>query len=77
MAMAGATTYEQPKPKIMPQEIERPTYEEDPAAIFNIEKTVGRYVPEQQENINIEPIQTEMVSVPAGGVCPRKRRWIA
>jgi formylglycine-generating enzyme required for sulfatase activity len=55
-----------PKPKLNPQEIKRPTYEEDPAAIFHLETTVARYIPEEKEVINLDPIQTEMVSIQGG-----------
>jgi len=62
----ATATLAPPKPKIQPQEIERPTYEEDPAAIFQLESTVARYIPQEKEVKNVEPIQTEMVTIQGG-----------
>ena len=56
----------EPKPVLNPGEINRPTYEEDPASIFHLETTVARYIPVENEIRNIEPILTEMAIVPGG-----------
>ncbi|HPE85626.1 MAG TPA: SUMF1/EgtB/PvdO family nonheme iron enzyme, partial [Chlamydiales bacterium] len=52
-----------PQPVLAKGEISRPTYEEDPGAIFQADTTVAPYKPEQPEHIDIEPIQTEMVVI--------------
>ncbi len=57
---------EEPKPVLNPKEITRPVYEEDPGAVFNLETTVARYIPQKNEVHDIEPIQTDMVIVPGG-----------
>jgi len=62
----GAAVMAVPKPKLAPQKIERPTYEEDPAAIFNLETTVARYVPSKKETTDVSPIMSEMVMIPEG-----------
>jgi|JI10StandDraft_1071094.scaffolds.fasta_scaffold04644_6 formylglycine-generating enzyme required for sulfatase activity len=54
------------KPDLKPQEIKRPEYDPDPAAAFQIDSTVARYVPQEKEIKNIEPIQTEMEVIKAG-----------
>jgi len=54
------------QPVIRPQKLERPTFEKDPGAIFQTEKTVARYTPQPIEHADLEPIQTEMVIIPAG-----------
>ncbi len=54
------------KPDLKPQEIKRPEYDPDPAAAFHIDSTVARYVPQEEEVKNIEPIQTEMEVVKEG-----------
>lgn len=61
-----AASSEMPKPLLNPQEIVRPQYEPDPAAIFQKELQVSRYSPKQVEVQEIEPILTEMVVVPGG-----------
>lgn len=52
-----------PKPAIKEREIARPSYEDDPGAIFQTESSVAPYKPEQQESIDVEPIQSEMVII--------------
>lgn len=54
------------KPDLKPQEIKRPEYDPDPAAAFQVDSTVARYVPIEKEIKDIEPIQTEMEVVKAG-----------
>ncbi|MDN3506362.1 MAG: bifunctional serine/threonine-protein kinase/formylglycine-generating enzyme family protein [Simkaniaceae bacterium] len=54
------------RPKLQPQEIARPQYEPDPAAIFQVDKTVAIYTPTKTEPKEIEPILTEMVVVEGG-----------
>lgn len=55
-----------PKPVLKPTEIKRPSYDEDPAAIFQLESTVARYIPKEKEVSEVEPILTEMIVVPGG-----------
>ncbi len=62
----GNSSMEEPKPVLNPGEIKRPTYEEDPGAVFNLETTVARYIPKKSESHDIDPIQTEMVVLPGG-----------
>ncbi len=54
------------KPVINPQQIDRPTYEPDPGAIFQREMQVSRYEPKKVEVKEVEPILTEMVVVSGG-----------
>lgn len=54
------------KPDLKPQEIKRPEYDPDPAAAFQVDSTVARYVPIEKEIKDIEPIQTEMEVIKAG-----------
>ncbi|MCB1107324.1 MAG: SUMF1/EgtB/PvdO family nonheme iron enzyme [Chlamydiia bacterium] len=54
------------KPVLKPQEIKRPEYDPDPAAAFHVDSTVARYVPQEEEVKNIEPIQTDMVVIEGG-----------
>lgn len=56
----------QAKPVLKPKEITRPTFEADPGAIFQIEKTVAPYKPKPQEDEEIEPMLIDMVVIPAG-----------
>ncbi len=57
---------EVPKPVLRPQEIARPEYEPDPAAIFQRDTHVSHYTPNKVEVREIEPILTEMVVIPGG-----------
>lgn len=54
------------KPMIKPQEIARPQYESDPAAVFQRDLHVSHYTPTKVEENEIEPLLTEMVVVPGG-----------
>lgn len=54
------------KPLLKPKEITRPSFEVDPGAIFQAETIVAPYKPKPQEEKEIEPLQTEMVIIPAG-----------
>ncbi|NGX37946.1 MAG: Serine/threonine-protein kinase pkn1 [Chlamydiae bacterium] len=54
------------RPKLKPQEIKRPEYEPDPAAVFQTDKTVAIYTPKKAEVKEVEPILTEMVVVEGG-----------
>jgi formylglycine-generating enzyme required for sulfatase activity len=66
-APAAATSSESPmKPVLRPQEISRPEYEPDPAAIFQRDTHVSHYTPVKAENREIEPLLTEMVVIPGG-----------
>jgi len=51
------------KPVIRTTELERPQTDLDPAAAFNIDKTVQFYVPERKEAKNIQPLMTEMTVI--------------
>lgn len=54
------------KPVIKPTEVQRPTYEEDPSAVFTLESTVARYIPQEKEKKEVEPILTEMSMIQGG-----------
>jgi formylglycine-generating enzyme required for sulfatase activity len=54
------------KPVLRPQEIARPEYEPDPAAIFQRDTHVSHYTPSKTEIPEIEPLLTEMVIIPGG-----------
>lgn len=56
----------QPKPVLKPQEIARPEYETDPAAVFQRDMHVSHYTPNKVEVKEIEPLLTEMVVIPGG-----------
>jgi formylglycine-generating enzyme required for sulfatase activity len=58
------------KPVIRVAELERPTTDPDPSAIFNIDTNVKFYQPENKEVKNIQPLLTDMVVV-QGGVFKR------
>lgn len=62
-AIKNTVAMSKPQPVLAKGEIVRPTYEEDPGAIFQTETTVAPYKPAQQEHIDIEPLQTEMVVI--------------
>ena len=55
-----------PKPVILPQQIDRPTYDPDPGAIFQKELNVSYYQPKKVEIKEVEPLLTEMVIIPGG-----------
>jgi formylglycine-generating enzyme required for sulfatase activity len=54
------------KPLLKPQELKRPEYEPDPAAVFQIDHTVAKYTPKQQEAKEVKPLLTEMVVIEGG-----------
>lgn len=54
------------KPKIKPQELKRPEFDEDPGAIFQKEYTVAQFRPKPAEVKNLDPILTEMVVIKGG-----------
>lgn len=54
------------KPVLKPQEIQRPTYDPDPATVFQKDLTVSRYQPTKVEFKDIDPLLTEMVVIPGG-----------
>ncbi len=56
----------QVKPLLKPKEIMRPSFDADPAAIFQIDTTIATYKPTPHEEKEIEPLQTEMSVVPGG-----------
>lgn len=57
---------EAPKPVLKPQEIARPEYEPDPAAVFQRDTHVSHYTPNKVEVREIDPLLTEMVVIPGG-----------
>lgn len=57
---------DKPKPIIKPQEITRPEYDPNPAAIFQKELNVSFYKPKEVEIKEVEPILTEMTIIPSG-----------
>jgi formylglycine-generating enzyme required for sulfatase activity len=54
------------KPALRPQEISRPSFDADPAAVFQIDTTIATYKPKPQEEKEISPLLTEMVVIPGG-----------
>lgn len=64
--LQGAAQTSARRPILKPQEIVRPEYEQDPGAIFQQEKVVGRYQAEPVENIEVEPVLTEMTVINGG-----------
>lgn len=66
VAETPPATEEDLKPLLKPQEIARPEYETDPAAIFQRDTLVSHYVPKKVEIKEIEPILTEMIVIPGG-----------
>ena len=55
-----------PKLILKPGEIVRPQFDADPAAIFQIETTVGKYLPKVEEEKDSQPIFTDMVIIKGG-----------
>lgn len=51
------------KPVIKPTELARPEFIADPAALFVVDTTVGRYQPKEEEKRSIEPLLTDMLIV--------------
>lgn len=54
------------RPLLRPKEIVRPSFDADPAAIFQVDSTVAPYRPKSAAPKEIEPLLTEMAIVPAG-----------
>ena len=54
------------KPDLKPCEIKRPEYHPDPAAVFQVDPIVARYIPKEQEIKHIEPIHTQMKVIEGG-----------
>lgn len=62
------------KPFLHSTQLERPTHDPDPAAVFSSEMTVQQYNPEiKREYTSVEPLQTDMVVI-EGGVFVRGSR---
>ncbi len=55
-----------PRLQLKPREINRPKFEQDPGAVFQIENAIIRYQPEAKENKEISPIDTKMVIMGGG-----------
>ncbi len=54
------------KPVLHHATLERPVHDPDPASVFQVDPTVKQYTPERNENIEIEPIHTEMLVIEGG-----------
>lgn len=65
-APANIPFKETPRPILKPQEILRPQFEADPGAIFQAELSIGRYHPVKAEERDVEPLESEMIMIPAG-----------
>ncbi|MBP9841817.1 MAG: SUMF1/EgtB/PvdO family nonheme iron enzyme [Simkaniaceae bacterium] len=64
--VSSMVRFAQPKPIIRPAEIERPSYDPDPAAAFKIETAVTKFKPQEEPVPYLEPIQAEMILIPGG-----------
>lgn len=64
-ALSSATLL---KPVLKAQELQRPSFDADPGAVFQIDTTISQYkpLPRHQESNQIEPLFTEMVVLPEG-----------
>ncbi len=51
------------QPIIKPVELARPEFIADPAALFIVDTTVGRYQPKEEEKRSSEPLRTDMVII--------------
>ena len=54
------------KPVLKAQELIRPTFDPDPAQIFHADHVIAPYRPKEKEQIDIMPIQTDMVVIQQG-----------
>lgn len=54
------------KPVLHHATLERPVHDPDPASVFQVDPNVKQYTPEQKENLDIEPIHSEMVVIEGG-----------
>src|SRR5207245_1138613 len=54
------------RPIIRTTQIERPTTDPDPAAVFLIDTSVKVYTPERKEVKNVQPLLTDMIVVEGG-----------
>ncbi|MFS8563111.1 MAG: serine/threonine protein kinase [Rhabdochlamydiaceae bacterium] len=61
--LSPKSSQDAPKPILKPGEIVRPQFDADPAAIFQLETTVAKYLPKPQEHKEIEPLLTDMVII--------------
>jgi formylglycine-generating enzyme required for sulfatase activity len=67
MALSKAlTATAQIKPVLKPKEIARPSFDADPGAIFQTESVVATYIPEPQEEKEVEPLLPDMVVIQEG-----------
>lgn len=64
--VSSMVRFAQPKPLIRPTEIQRPSYDPDPAAAFKIESAVTKFKPQEEPVQHLEPIQAEMILIPGG-----------
>jgi len=61
-----ASTPHLARPHLKPQELIRPSFEPDPGAVFQIDTTIGRYLPKEEKPKEICPLMTEMVIISGG-----------
>jgi formylglycine-generating enzyme required for sulfatase activity len=54
------------KPVLQHATLERPIHDPDPASVFVVDPTVKQYTPERTENLEVEPIHTDMVVIEGG-----------
>ncbi|MBS4168567.1 bifunctional serine/threonine-protein kinase/formylglycine-generating enzyme family protein [Parachlamydia sp. AcF125] len=54
------------RPILNVAQLERPKTDLDPGIIFQLDTTVKQYLPEKKEIENIQPLMTDMVSIPGG-----------
>ncbi len=54
------------KPVLNPAEIKRPEFDADPGAIFQVEKVIAKYQPEEEEKKDVSPLLSEMIVISGG-----------
>jgi formylglycine-generating enzyme required for sulfatase activity len=54
------------KPILKPAQVERPEFEPNPGHIFQQELVVAKYAPQEKQVVDIQPIMSEMIVIPAG-----------
>lgn len=55
--------------QLKPQEINRPQFESDPGAVFQVESAVVKYLPQEEAFKQMDPIATKMVLISGGSFC--------
>lgn len=64
--LLGQLGHSKGKLLLKPQQLQRPEYDPDPAAAFQVDPVIATYVPKKSEDNCIEPILTQMVIIPRG-----------